>query len=268
MIELRADRARLTVLRREYVTSGTSRVYNVKFYFSDDWDRFEKYVVFKVGRRGEEGEESVPVLLPYNHVCTIPQEMLTEANVILYIGVYGIEKEYLPTNELLWSRTGYLADAEEGVGQPEEPDEPVIEPFDPQIRPTVWCKYDMIRQGVTPGDIDVTDAMVAFAKIQNEIMDQVRAAELMLEEIVGIRDDIQNLVNQVKEVSLHQPIPGDNGFWLIWDSEDETYVETGASWMGTPGPGLPAGGSFGQLLAKSSDVDYAATWVNPPSIAF
>ena len=33
---------------------------------------------------------------------------------------------------------------------------------------------------------------------------------------------------------------------------------------GPAGKGFPAGGTTGQLLAKTADTDYAATWVNPP----
>lgn len=34
---------------------------------------------------------------------------------------------------------------------------------------------------------------------------------------------------------------------------------------GTPGTGVPAGGTTGQLLAKSSSADYATGWVAAPS---
>lgn len=34
---------------------------------------------------------------------------------------------------------------------------------------------------------------------------------------------------------------------------------------GAPGQGVPAGGSAGQVLAKSSGADYATAWINPPT---
>jgi hypothetical protein len=33
---------------------------------------------------------------------------------------------------------------------------------------------------------------------------------------------------------------------------------------GLPGPGVPVGGTAGQLLAKTTGADYATTWVAPP----
>lgn len=35
---------------------------------------------------------------------------------------------------------------------------------------------------------------------------------------------------------------------------------------GSPGPGVPAGGTTGQLLAKASDEDYAGQWIDPPDL--
>lgn len=41
-----------------------------------------------------------------------------------------------------------------------------------------------------------------------------------------------------------------------------TSYRPGAGGGGEPGPGVPAGGTAGQVLAKSSSADYATTWVN------
>lgn len=257
MIELRVDRAELTVLRRECVVSGASRVYKVKFYFSDDWDRYDKYAVFEVERKKYQATDTVNILLPYNNSCTIPQTLLNESGVVLYIGVYGIAKPLPPPNVNIWPQS-----------DEEDPEIPDDEPIDPTDRPTIWCKYDIIRKGATPNDVEVSDAMKALANIQNDIMDQVRTAEIILDSVNEVKDEVLALVEKVKELSSHQPIPGDNGFWLIWDADEEAYVETTAPWQGEPGPGVPPGGIFGQMLTKRSEVDYDTTWSNPPVLRY
>jgi len=42
---------------------------------------------------------------------------------------------------------------------------------------------------------------------------------------------------------------------------------TGEAWdlTGPPGPGIPAGGTAGQLLAKESDADNDTKWIDPPA---
>lgn len=44
-----------------------------------------------------------------------------------------------------------------------------------------------------------------------------------------------------------------------------TYDEVDANFTNLNAQGLPAGGTTGQVLAKSSNADYAATWVNQSS---
>ena len=53
-----------------------------------------------------------------------------------------------------------------------------------------------------------------------------------------------------------------NNYWYIWDVDEDDYVNTGVRAEGTPGVGVPAGGTTGQVLAKASDTDYDARWVN------
>jgi hypothetical protein len=61
--------------------------------------------------------------------------------------------------------------------------------------------------------------------------------------------------------------PGATGF-VASDSEPE---DTSVLWLDTdeePDVPVPAGGSTGQLLAKTSSTDYSTAWVNPPSVNF
>ena len=41
-----------------------------------------------------------------------------------------------------------------------------------------------------------------------------------------------------------------------------TVLEATTGLQGIPGPGVPAGGTSGQVLAKSSGTDYATGWVD------
>lgn len=56
-----------------------------------------------------------------------------------------------------------------------------------------------------------------------------------------------------------------NGTWWVWDVERELFVDTGISAQGPTGPagpGVPAGGTTGQVLAKASNADYATEWID------
>ena len=82
----------------------------------------------------------------------------------------------------------------------------------------------------------------------------------------------------------HPPIPGDNGYWLIWNTDSGAYVEselplpdmpvgpqgpkgdTGPQGpkgeKGDTGPaGVPDGGTAGQLLSKTES---GTEWIDPP----
>ena len=49
--------------------------------------------------------------------------------------------------------------------------------------------------------------------------------------------------------------------WTLRGNLTGPQGTTGAT--GAPGPGVPTGGSTGQVLAKSSATDYATTWQTP-----
>lgn len=63
---------------------------------------------------------------------------------------------------------------------------------------------------------------------------------------------------KVIDLNNHPSIPGQNGFWLIWDTDTGEYVE---SKLPLPGAGLPDGGTVGQLLSKTES---GAEWIDPP----
>lgn len=54
-------------------------------------------------------------------------------------------------------------------------------------------------------------------------------------------------------------------FILVNDSGDGFELMDAASFVGPAGPGVPVGGTAGQLLSKIDGVDYNTQWINPPS---
>lgn len=58
------------------------------------------------------------------------------------------------------------------------------------------------------------------------------------------------------------PIIGSNGNWYNWDPETEAYVDTGVPARAI---GVPSGGAVGQALFKSGAADYVTAWQDIPN---
>ena len=61
------------------------------------------------------------------------------------------------------------------------------------------------------------------------------------------------------DLNNHPPVPGNNGYWMLWDTDNGTYVESDL-----PLPdmsGIPDGGTAGQLLSKTES---GTEWIDPP----
>lgn len=100
MFLLQASKNKLTLLKREPLTSGSVNAYPVRFTFSPDWEGLTRTAVFRYG-----GGEAVSVLLDGTDQCTIPWEVLTSHGCRLAVGVYGKlgEDVALPT---VWAGLG------------------------------------------------------------------------------------------------------------------------------------------------------------------
>lgn len=101
MFILYADKNKLTVRKREPVTSGSVNVYPVRFEFSPDWDGLQKTAVFRAGNG------SVSLLLNDIGEVNIPWEVLQKPGVQLQAGIYGTSGEdtVLPT---VWADMGII----------------------------------------------------------------------------------------------------------------------------------------------------------------
>lgn len=102
----------------EPMTSGSSKVYLIKFYFSSEWDDLTRVAVFKAG------DTIVDVLLDNDNLCFMPWEVLTEYGRPVQFGVYGTMEGHvvLPT---IWAATEVIL---EGVitGAASQPPSPSL----------------------------------------------------------------------------------------------------------------------------------------------
>ena len=110
MIELKAEKSRLWLVKTEPVVSGQVDTIDVKIDFSRDWDGLKKTIVFRSGR------EARDVLLLDNATqCKVPWEVVSRPGGTLRIGVYGIRgsETVLPT---VWCDVGQIVPGAEPAG--------------------------------------------------------------------------------------------------------------------------------------------------------
>ena len=110
MIELRAEKSRLWLVKTDTVVSGQVDTIDVKIDFSRDWDGLKKTIVFRSGR------EARDVLLVDNATqCKVPWEVVARPGGTLRIGVYGIRgsETVLPT---VWCDVGRIVPGAEPAG--------------------------------------------------------------------------------------------------------------------------------------------------------
>lgn len=247
MIKLRADKSNLVVLRREYVVTGSSRIYEAQFEFSPEWDGLSKLVLFRVGQ----DEPTAPVLLPLNNRCQIPTSILYQPGKMLYIGVMGVFNDYIAdlTEDQLpawWSgnapswiekrRDIFLDEpaippSEEEI-DPEEPpqvDDGKEEEFDPVVLPTMWCAYDVVRRGTTSNTIGISEAVAEMGQIR----DDTKIFANQAEEAAAKAD---KAADRAENAAAHTPLPeGENETWIVFDWETQEYIQTEAPYRGPQG---------------------------------
>ena len=97
MIQLYADKNRLTIRQSETVTSGSVNTVECRFTFSPHWEGLEKTAVFRAGER------TAAVLLDESGRCTVPWEVLEKPGRTLSAGVYGRDPEGGLTLPTVWA---------------------------------------------------------------------------------------------------------------------------------------------------------------------
>ena len=68
----------------------------------------------------------------------------------------------------------------------------------------------------------------------------------------------QSWIAKIIDLNNHPPIPGDNGYWLIWDTDSGAYVESDLPLPEVSG----GGGSWSQISGKPFDTIDGNTLVN------
>lgn len=98
MFVMEVEKNIATITDTEPMTSGSSKVYLVKFYFSSEWNNLARVAVFKAG------DTVVDVLLDDENLCFMPWEVLVEYGRPVQFGVYGTMEGnvVLPT---IWAST-------------------------------------------------------------------------------------------------------------------------------------------------------------------
>ena len=281
MIKLKADKANLVVLRREYVTSGSSRIYEVQFEFSSEWDGLSKLVLFRIG----DDEPTAPVLLPLNNRCQIPTSILYQPGKMLYIGVMGVfndsveelTEDRLPSwwagkNPTWLKKQRDIFTDEPAIPEDEEeldPEEPPVESgeeeFDPIVLPTIWCQYDIVRRGTSANTVGIAEAVAEMGQIRDETkqaaMDAADSAE-----------KAEEAAQTAMAAAVNTPLPdGPDETWRVFDFDKQEYVNTDAPYRGPkgekgddgePGEDGEAGLSAYEVALANGFVGTETEWLN------
>ena len=51
----------------------------------------------------------------------------------------------------------------------------------------------------------------------------------------NLPDEFTQIENNIKELNLHPPVPGPNGYWMLWDIEQHKYIESEFTLPSGPG---------------------------------
>lgn len=99
IIEVTGNTAKVTQ-RPDRITSGTIGI-PVQFTFDSCWDDLEKIAVFQAG-------DISGVIVEPQPGDVVPPEVLRQAGVWLYVGVYGIRKDGSEAIATIWANAGVI----------------------------------------------------------------------------------------------------------------------------------------------------------------
>lgn len=179
MFILCADKNKLTVRRREPLTSGSVNVNMVQFEFSPDWDGLERTAVFRTGA------EKRSMLLGPDDQCAIPWEVLSSHGQRISAGVYGARggDVVLPT---IWADLGAVL---EGA----VPGENTLPPT-PEIYAQIMEELQDIRNTVSAGG----------TKDHPELSHRDADDQHPISAITGLRDRLEHTVTTDNMLSVSE----------------------------------------------------------------
>lgn len=103
MFIARVSKNIISLIKTEPITSGSSKVYTVRFEFSKEWDDLGRTAVFRAQKTTGELTPIVHILLDDTNECLIPWEVMEDPGGLISIGAYGLKDEdvILPT---IWTQ--------------------------------------------------------------------------------------------------------------------------------------------------------------------
>lgn len=262
MFLIQANNNRLTVSQKEDVTSGSVNVNKVRFEFSEEWDRFQKVAVFRVG------SETASVLLGADGECVIPWELLDEYGRTLYAGVYGTlgDSIVLPT---IWASLGTV---QEGAAPGPDAHPPTPDLWQQELsKKGDSLSYDGLNLRLMSGEEELSSVPISgggggYVPVPGPPgpagEDGKSAYEIAVEN--GFTGSEAQWLASLKGDAGPQGERGPQG-------EPGPAGKPGADGApgekGDPGEGVPAGGTAGQFLAKKTNTDFDTQWVNGVTMA-
>lgn len=105
MFKLNCNKESIDIAKYETITSGSRKVYQIEFTFSNDWDSIKtKKVIFSNFKDQYAVSGAIGVPLD-GKTCVVPWEVCQIPNAQIFVGVYGIgeDGEILPT---VWTTLG------------------------------------------------------------------------------------------------------------------------------------------------------------------
>lgn len=197
MFTISIGKAEATCADKITLTSGMVKAVRVAFIFSEEWENFDKIVVFS------NGAETLDVSLGEDNTCYIPHEMMADAGRDVTCGVYGYKGEgskrvAIPTVKCS------LGKVVEGVNPSgDEPKEPT---------PTVWEKFEKQLNTLSENKADKsnvytkseTDSKISDIIVQEpgedatKVMSQKFLTELLMAMSDGFEYSLGELENEMR----------------------------------------------------------------------
>lgn len=270
MIRVNVDGVTATVTEKEILTAGRVGL-ECAFTFTGEWDGLFKTAVFQ-------GVESVDVALPDN-TCVVPWEAMQVEGVQLKVGVFGANGEGTIVIPTIWANAGKIQPS--AVGSGTEPTEPSQNANAYAVETAEEAKNIAlsVQQRADNGEFDGTDgtdgadgfspsasvSKVGFVSTITITDKDGTTTATVLDGATGPRG-----ADGVSPSALVSKV-GNTATITITDENGTTtaIISDGATGpQGPAGPGVPTGGTTGQVLGKASDNDFDVVWKDAGSGSF